>query len=115
MQQLLSEAKKAQLGPEYWPTVEVKVKEPSGQSKMRYSTLDWERMEKKSGEMFEKYRQAKARSIYVPPTETWLTMGSSTQAAKVSSAKVDEEGYTVDSLFDSMTSGSGEGKSNQKK
>jgi hypothetical protein len=102
VQELLSEAKKAQLGEEYWPSVEVKVRRPSGQSRMRYSLLDWDRVEKASEEAFERYAVKKRTTLFVPPTETWLKIsGTTTSAAKATS---DAEGYTVDSLFESLDS-----------
>lgn len=105
LQQVLTEAKKAQLGREYWPTVEVKVREPSGQSKMHYSLLDWDRVEQKSLEMLDKYRAAKERSVFVPPTATWLEAGGSGRAgsAKTVSATVDSDGYTVEASSSAAT------------
>jgi hypothetical protein len=102
LQELLSEAKKAQLGSEYWPTVEVKVRHPSGQSKMRYSLMDWARVEAESKEMLVRYKAAKAKAIFVPPNETWLrAAGETTSAAKEASAgEADADaGYDSGSLF----------------
>jgi hypothetical protein len=102
LQELLSEAKKAQLGSEYWPTVEVKVRHPSGQSKMRYSLMDWARVEAESKEMLVRYKAAKAKAIFVPPNETWLrTAGETTGAAKeASTGEADADaGYDSGSLF----------------
>lgn len=100
LQDLLSESKKAQLGEEYWPTVEVKVRRPSGQSKMLYSLIDYERVEKDAAANFEEYKKHKASKLFVPPTDTWLKLSGG--ATTSSAAKSVEGGYSVDALFDDM-------------
>ena len=102
MNQLLSESKKAQLGKEYWPTVEVKVWRPSGQTKMRYSLMDWDRVEKSSADSFAKYKQLKKTAVYVPATSTWMKLDTS--RTKASAQEEDKLGYTVDTLFQTMSS-----------
>lgn len=97
--QLVADAKKTMLGPEYVPTVEVKVRRPSGQTKLQYSALDYDRVEKKSAQLYKKYVELKKKSFFVPPTDVWLDV-TGLQARKLSDA-ADEQGYTVD-LFDSM-------------
>jgi hypothetical protein len=97
--QLVADAKKTMLGPEYVPTVEVKVRRPSGQSKLQYSALDYDRLEKKSAELYQKYAELKKKSFFVPPTDVWLDVAG-LQVRKNNDA-ADVDGYTVD-LFESM-------------
>jgi hypothetical protein len=98
--ELLAEARKAQLGREYWPTVEVKVRRPSGQSKSYYSVLDDARIETRSKELYEKYREAKKRSLFVTPMDLWLDV-KGMQVRKTADT-ADAQGYTVDTLQDTM-------------
>ncbi|KAG5499210.1 hypothetical protein JIQ42_04023 [Leishmania sp. Namibia] len=100
LSELLADARKAQLGKEYWPTVEVKVRRPSGQSKAYYSVLDDARIESKSKELYEKYREAKKRSLFVTPMDIWLGVKGMQVRNTVETA--DAQGYTVDSLHDAM-------------
>ena len=88
LQELMAESRKAILGKEYWPSVEVKVRRPSGQSKMRYSLIDWDRIEKLSQENYKKYRQLKSQAVFVSPTQTWLQ----------------ESEQNPDNLFDALSS-----------
>jgi hypothetical protein len=106
LQELLSEGKKAQLGKEYWPTVEVKVRKPSGQSKMHYSVLDWDRVEDRSALMYKKYTELKKTQLFVPPTATWLTTAERATSVDAGAAS-DADGYTVGSLFESLDGGEG--------
>ena len=100
MSELLADARKAQLGREYWPTVEVKVRRPSGQSKTYYSVLDDARIESRSKELYEKYREAKKRSLFVTPMDMWLDVKG--MQARKTAETADAQGYTVDSLQDTM-------------
>lgn len=100
LSEVLAESRKAQLGPEYWPTVEVKVRRPSGQSQAYYSTIDSDRIEKRSAELYEKYRDAKKRSLFVTPMDLWLEV-KGMQARKAADT-ADADGYTLDSLQDSL-------------
>jgi hypothetical protein len=108
IQDLFSEAKKAQLGEQYWPSVEVKVRRPSGQTRLHYSVLDWERVEQDSKTAFESYTKLKASTLFVPPTATWLRIGGT--ATATSATQADAEGYTVDALFESLGAGDATGK-----
>jgi hypothetical protein len=98
--ELLAESRKAQLGKEYWPTVEVKVRRPSGQTKMRYSLMDYDRIEAKSAELYTKYRDAKKRSLFVTPMDLWIKVQGA--SARKAADSADAEGYTIDSLHDSL-------------
>ena len=98
--ELMAEAKKAQLGREYWPTVEVKVRNPSGQSKMRYSVVDWDRIEQRSAKLFEKYRELKKSQLFVRPTDTWLNISGAARATAAVTA--DADGYSVDDVMAAM-------------
>ncbi|KAG5475292.1 hypothetical protein LSCM1_03405 [Leishmania martiniquensis] len=100
LSEVLADARKAQLGKEYWPTVEVKVRRPSGQSKTYYSVLDDARIESKSKELYEKYREAKKRSLFVTPMDLWLDVKGMQVRQTVKTA--DTLGYTADSLHDTM-------------
>lgn len=104
LSELIADARKAQLGREYWPTVEVKVRRPSGQSKTYYSVMDEERIEKKSAELYAKYRDAKKRSLFVTPMDLWLDV-KGLQVRKTAESG-DEHGYTVDSLQGALGSDS---------
>jgi hypothetical protein len=106
LSQLIADARKTGLGPEYIPSVEVKVRKPSGQSKMHYSLLDFDRVEKKSAELYIQYREAKKKSFFVTPMDMWLNV-KGLQVRKTSEV-ADKEGYTVDGLFDALNQG-GEG------
>lgn len=99
LQQLLSDAKKAELGEAYWPTVEVKVRNPSGQSKSMQSLIDFNRIEQQSKELFAQYREIKKKALFVSPTDLYLKDRSSDSAASGGSAKtsVTKEGYVVGS------------------
>ncbi|RNF05668.1 uncharacterized protein Tco025E_07747 [Trypanosoma conorhini] len=101
LSELLSDARKAQLGEEYWPSVELKVRRPSGQSKAHYSLIDYDRIEKRSRELYEKYRDAKKKSLFVTPMDMWLEV-KGLQVRK-SSDGADAYGYTVDALQDSLS------------
>lgn len=105
MSELLADARKAQLGREYWPTVEVKVRRPSGQSKTYYSVLDDARIESRSKELYEKYREAKKRSLFVTPMDMWLDVKG--MQARKTAETADAQGYTVDSLQDTMGESTG--------
>ncbi|KPI88015.1 hypothetical protein ABL78_2891 [Leptomonas seymouri] len=98
--ELLADARKAQLGREYWPTVEVKVRRPSGQSKTYYSVLDDARIESRSVELYSKYREAKKRSLFVTPMDLWLDV-KGMQVRKTADT-ADAQGYTVDTLQDTL-------------
>lgn len=100
LSQLLADARKTHLGAEYVPTVEVKVRRPSGQSKMHYSLLDFDRVEKKSEQLFVLYKEAKKKSFFVSPKDTWLQV-KGLQVRKTADA-ADADGYTVDNLFDTL-------------
>ncbi|AYU79942.1 Mitochondrial SSU ribosomal protein, putative [Leishmania donovani] len=100
LSELLADARKAQLGKEYWPSVEVKVRRPSGQSKTYYSVLDDARIESKSKELYAKYREAKKRSLFVTPMDIWLDVKG--MQARKAAETADAQGYTVDSLHDTM-------------
>ncbi|GET89708.1 hypothetical protein, conserved [Leishmania tarentolae] len=100
LSELLADARKAQLGKEYWPSVEVKVRRPSGQSKTYYSVLDDARIEAKSKELYAKYREAKKRSLFVTPMDMWLDVKG--MQVRKATETADAEGYTVDSLQDIM-------------
>uniref|UniRef100_UPI003B642BE9 mS35 n=1 Tax=Trypanosoma brucei TaxID=5691 RepID=UPI003B642BE9 len=106
LSELLADARKAQLGEEYWPSVELKVRKPSGQSKAHYSLIDNERIEKRSRELYEKYRDAKKRSLFVTPMETWLEVKGMQVRKSVDNA--DEDGYTLDALQDMMDGDDGD-------
>lgn len=100
LSEILAESRKAQLGMEYWPTVEVKVRRPSGQSQAYYSVLDEERIEKESKSLYESYKEQKKRSLFVTPMNLWLkTKG--TQSHKKTDL-TDEKGYSVASLHASL-------------
>lgn len=100
LSEILAESRKAQLGMEYWPTVEVKVRRPSGQSQAYYSVLDDDRIEKESKTLYESYKEQKKRSLFVTPMNLWLkTKGTQTHAK---TDLTDEEGYSVASLHASM-------------
>lgn len=103
--ELLADARKAQLGREYWPTVEVKVRRPSGQSKTYYSVLDDARIESRSKELYEKYREAKKRSLFVTPMDMWLDVKG--MQVRKTAETADAQGYTVDTLQDTMDDTSG--------
>lgn len=100
LSQLFADARKALLGPEYCPSVEVRVRRPSGQSKMLYSVVDYERIEKRSEELYAKYRDAKKSRFFVTPMDLWLDV-KGLQARKTTDS-ADSEGYTVEGLFSSM-------------
>ncbi|CAM45351.1 conserved hypothetical protein [Leishmania braziliensis MHOM/BR/75/M2904] len=100
LSELLADARKAQLGREYWPSVEVKVRRPSGQSKTYYSVLDDARIEAKSVELYEKYREAKKRSLFVTPMDIWLDVKG--MQVRKTAQTADAQGYTVDALQDAM-------------
>ncbi|ORC91646.1 uncharacterized protein TM35_000052420 [Trypanosoma theileri] len=106
LSELLADARKAQLGEEYWPSVELKVRRPSGQSKAHYSLMDYDRVERRSSELYEKYRDAKKRSLFVTPMDMWLEVKGMQVRKAVDST--DSEGYTVDALQDMMNSEDGE-------
>lgn len=101
LSEIFAESKKAQLGPEYWPTVEVKVRKPSGQSQAYYSLLDNDRIEKKSAELFEKYKEAKKRKMFVTPMDLWLEIKGSATEVKHDGLH-DKDGYAVTSLHESL-------------
>lgn len=100
LSEILADSRKAQLGMEYWPTVEVKVRRPSGQSQAYYSVLDDKRIEEESKVLYEKYKELKKSSLFVTPMNLWLkTKGTQVrQKAEVT----DEEGYSVASLHASL-------------
>lgn len=100
LSEILADSRKAQLGQEYWPTVEVKVRKPCGQSQAHYSLIDYDRIESQSKELYEKYKEAKKRSLFVTPMDMWLpTRGAQVRnKAEIS----DEEGYSVSSLDASL-------------
>lgn len=100
LSELLAESRKAQLGPEYWPTVEVKVRKPSGQSQAYYSVMDESRIEKQSMELYEKYKEKKKQTMFVTPMDTWLEVKGSHATKKADT--LDEHGYSVASLQDSL-------------
>ncbi|KAG5501412.1 hypothetical protein JKF63_03225 [Porcisia hertigi] len=102
LSELLADARKAHLGKEYWPSVEVKVRRPSGQSKTYYSVLDDARIESKSKELYEKYREAKKRSLFVTPMDLWLDVKG--MQVRKTAETADAQGYTVDTLHDAMDS-----------
>ena len=108
LQELLSEAKKAQLGKSYWPSVEVKVRRPSGQSRMLYSLLDWQRLEDRSEKVYyQKYKDVKTKSILVTPMDVWLKMaGSTTSVGRTTAAGASqtssEDGYHAADLFGTL-------------
>ncbi|KAH9593020.1 hypothetical protein LSM04_004693 [Trypanosoma melophagium] len=106
LSELLADARKAQLGEEYWPSVELKVRRPSGQSKAHYSLMDYDRVERRSGELYEKYRDAKKRSLFVTPMDMWLEV-KGMQVRKAADS-TDSDGYTVDALQDMMNADDGE-------
>lgn len=108
LSELLADSRKAQLGREYWPTVEVKVRRPSGQSKTYYSVLDDARIEARSKELYEKYREAKKRSLFVTPMDMWLDV-KGMQVRKATDT-ADAQGYTVDTLQDTMDDAAGKEK-----
>ncbi|KAG8348151.1 hypothetical protein ERJ75_000209400 [Trypanosoma vivax] len=96
LSELLADARKARLGEEYWPSVELKVRRPSGQSKAYYSLIDYDRIEKCSKELYEKYRDAKKRSLFVTPMDMWLEVGG--VQVRRSAESADEDGYTLQTL-----------------
>lgn len=96
LSELLADARKAQLGAEYWPTVEVKVRKPSGQSQAHYSLIDYARIEDRSKDLYSAYRDAKKRSLFVTPMDLWLEV-KGMQVRKATDT-ADEHGYTVDTL-----------------
>lgn len=100
LSEILAESRKAQLGLEYWPTVEVKVRKPSGQSQAHYSVIDNERIEKKSAELYEKYKEAKRRSLFVTPMDLWLEVKGA-QGHKKADVP-DADGYSMASLHASL-------------
>ncbi|PWU96250.1 putative Mitochondrial SSU ribosomal protein [Trypanosoma cruzi] len=102
LSELLSDARKAQLGEEYWPSVEMKVRKPSGQSRAHYSLIDYDRIEKKSRELYEKYRDAKKKSLFVTPMDLWLEVRG--MQVRKASEGADADGYTVDILQDALSS-----------
>lgn len=101
--QLLQDARKTMLGKEYVPTVEVKVRRPSGQSKMQYSVMDYDRIERRSTELYAQYREAKKRSFFVSPTDTWLEVRG--LQVRRNAEVADADGYSVDGLFSAMSDG----------
>ncbi|CCW61002.1 unnamed protein product [Phytomonas sp. EM1] len=100
LSEILAESRKAQLGPEYWPTVEVKVRRPSGQTQAYYSNLDNDRIEKRSKELYKAYTEAKKRSLFVTPMDLWLEVKGAQARKAVKST--DSEGYTIESLEQSL-------------
>lgn len=108
LSELLSDARKAQLGEEYWPSVELKVRKPSGQSKAHYSLIDYDRIERRSKELYEKYRDAKKRSLFVTPMDMWLEVKG--MQVRKAADNADADGYTVDSLQDVLGSENVEGR-----
>jgi hypothetical protein len=98
--EVIADARKTNLGEEYWPTVEVKVRRPSGQTKMRYSLVDDARIEAKSKELYERYAQAKTKKVFVTPMDTWLDIAGLT-ASKATGA-TSEEGYSIEGLYATM-------------
>lgn len=101
LSEIIADSRKAQLGLEYWPTVEVKVRKPSGQSQAHYSVIDDERIERCSKELYEKYRDAKKRSLFVTPMDLWLEV-KGMQTRKTADT-ADAQGYTVDDLHNSLS------------
>ncbi|KEG07325.1 hypothetical protein DQ04_10171010 [Trypanosoma grayi] len=102
LSELLADARKAQLGEEYWPSVELKVRKPSGQSKAHYSLIDYDRVENRSKELYEKYRDAKKKSLFVTPMDMWLDVKG--MQVRKATESADTEGYTVDTLQDVLGS-----------
>eukprot|EP00796_Vickermania_ingenoplastis_P008740 gene8740-6146_t len=100
LSELLAEARKAQLGPEYWPTVEVKVRRPSGQSQAYYSIIDNDRIEERSKELYDKYKEAKKRSLFVTPMDLWLEVKGAQTSMKTEVP--DEDGYATATLQASL-------------
>ena len=97
LQQLLSDAKKVELGKAYWPTVEVKVRNPSGQSRSMQSLIDYARNEAQSKELFEQYRDLKKGALFVSPMDLYLKDRTEAAAQSTGSARtsVTAEGYVV--------------------
>lgn len=91
-QQLFSESRKTLLGKEYWPTVEVKVRKPSGQSKMHYSTLDWDRVEEEAAVNYKTYVAKKKEVISVQPQMTWLQVPEEADIYPAGGGVADEGG-----------------------
>lgn len=100
LSEIIADARKAQLGSEYWPSVEVKVRKPSGRSRAHYSLMDYDRIEKRSVELYAKYRDAKQRSLFVTPMDLWL--GVKGMQVRKAADKTDEHGYTIENLGASM-------------
>ncbi|EPY23779.1 hypothetical protein STCU_07462 [Strigomonas culicis] len=100
LSEIFAESRKAQLGPEYWPSVEVKVRRPSGQSQAYYSIMDNERIEKTSQELYKKYKDAKKRSLFVTPMDMWLEVKG--MQVRKTTENQDKEGYSVD-MIDAMS------------
>eukprot|EP00759_Apiculatamorpha_spiralis_P014614 PhF_6_TR21187/c0_g1_i1/m.30552 len=99
--QLITESKKADLGKEYWPTVEVKVRKPSGKTCLSDSLADWERIEKQAEKSFQDYKARKATGVvYVSPMMTWLSVKGLTKTT-TSSSRYDAHGYASSSSRDS--------------
>ena len=93
--QALAEAKKADLGPEYWPTVDVKVRRASGRRRMMDSLVDWKRIDEASEANYKKYRELKSSgTVYVSPTLTWFKVSGMIRTAK-GALKPDERGYST--------------------
>ena len=109
LSEVLADARKTTLGEEYWPSVEVKVRRPSGQSKMRYSIVDDARIEARSKELYEAYKATKAKKVFVTPMDTWLDVTG--LSSSKSGAVADQDGYNVESLYATMEDAQGGDKS----
>lgn len=109
LSEILADSRKAQLGMEYWPTVEVKVRRPSGQSQAYYSLLDDDRIEAESKALYQKYKELKKSSLFVTPMNLWLKTKATQSHQKVN--MTDEEGYSVASLHASLNEEDSDSKS----
>lgn len=78
------------------------MRKPSGQSQAHYSLVDYDRIEQKSRELYNKYRDVKKRSLFVTPMNLWLEVKGA--QGRRTSDNGDAEGYTVDNLAAELAS-----------
>eukprot|EP00758_Cryptobia_borreli_P012863 Tbor_TRINITY_DN5784_c1_g4::TRINITY_DN5784_c1_g4_i1::g.19778::m.19778 len=96
LQQLISDAKKTELGKEYWPTVEVKVRRTSGQTRALQSLIDYDRVENRSKELYIKYKALKKKSLFVSPTELYIADATANREnVAVGGNNISDDGYVL--------------------
>ena len=91
LQEVLAESRKATLGPEFWPTVEVKVRNPSGQTRAMQSLIDYGRIESTSADLYKKYRELKAKTLFVSPTQLYIHGNNSGDEVKAEAEGASQE------------------------